>query len=168
MVEKNEVLATAGSPSFPKTTRPVAPEKATEVLKKAPLPASPGGVTNAGLVVYEKGRIIYQALPAKSSVSKATEPLPTLTPEMTTSLLVRRVEPEYPEAARNASVEGEVAMRVIVDAEGTVRQVSVESGDELLSPAAVEAVRQWRFTPYHPKDVDQDFQTRVIVRFKLP
>jgi len=165
---KSAVSATAQRPSLSKAAVPAAPEKTTDVLKKPIAPTGPEGISNAGLVVYEKGRIIYQARPAKSSLTKTGEPLSTLSPEMTASLLVHRVEPEYPEPARNASIEGDVAMRVIVDSQGAVRQVSIESGDDLLSPAAVEAVRQWRFTPYHPKDVDQEFQTRVIVRFKLP
>jgi protein TonB len=131
---------------------------------------SPEGISNAGLIVYDKGKIIYQASPAKGDGSKrgSTRTIETLSPDIIGSLLKNRVEPEYPEAAKNARVEGDVSMRVIVDQEGLVRDVQVEDGNAQLAPAAVDAVRQWRFTPYQSNGVNQEFQARLVVHFRLP
>jgi TonB family protein len=131
---------------------------------------SPVGISNAGLIVYDKGKIIYQASPAKVNGSKqaSTQTIETLPPDTVASLLKNRVEPEYPEAAKNARVQGDVSMRVIVDQEGLVRDVQVEDGDAQLAPAAVDAVRQWRFAPYQSNGVNQGFQARLVVHFRLP
>ena len=59
-------------------------------------------------------------------------------------------------------------MQVIVDTAGAVREVKVESGDPQLAPSAVDAVRQWRFTPYQINGSNEEFQANIVVRFKLP
>lgn len=62
--------------------------------------------------------------------------------------IVKRVEPAYPEAAVRAEIEGTVILNVWVDATGRVRQAVVtKSDEEILNSAAIEAVRQWVFTP---------------------
>lgn len=62
---------------------------------------------------------------------------------------LRKVHPPYPELARQARVEGRVQVRVLVGREGTVLDARVEKGLSipLLDGAALEAARQWRFTP---------------------
>jgi TonB family protein len=146
-------------------------ERSAPVASKPELTGqSPEGISNAGLIVYDKGKIIYQASPAKVNGSKqaSTQTIETLPPDTVASLLKNRVEPEYPEAAKNARVQGDVSMRVIVDQEGLVRDVQVEDGDVQLAPAAVDAVRQWRFAPYQSNGVNQGFQARLVVHFRLP
>jgi TonB family protein len=79
--------------------------------------------------------------------------------------VIRRVEPEYPEVARVARIEGEVSMRVSIADDGTPRDIIVESGHPSLREAAVKAVRQWLFEP------DDAFALRtatIIVDFRLP
>ena len=63
------------------------------------------------------------------------------------SKLLHRVEPEYPELARMAGVSGLVLLRVIVDEEGNVLNIQVLRGHPILSEAAIEAVRQWKYSP---------------------
>jgi len=160
---------TLPTPAESTSQPPIAKEAAQQPREKAPSRPSvgPEGVSNAGLVVYDKGKMIYQAIPATKPISSYPSPA-TLSPEVVSSLLIHRVEPEYPEAARSASVQGEVSLRLQVDAEGVVQEVRVDSGDPLLAPAAVDAVRQWSFMPYHPHGSNQEFLAHVIVRFKLP
>lgn len=63
-------------------------------------------------------------------------------------ILTRR-NPEYPVNARRLRVEGTVLLNVLVGIDGQVREVKVleADGGKLLSPAAVEAVREWTFAP---------------------
>lgn len=70
--------------------------------------------------------------------------------------------PGYPPLARLVEVEGKVSLKVGVSADGTVTQMSVESGHPLLGPAAKDAVSRWKF----PKGA-QDRQTQVTLDFKL-
>jgi len=57
------------------------------------------------------------------------------------------VKPRYPENLQAAKVGGVVLLEVLIGTDGTVRDVQVSSGDPDLASAAVDAVRQWEFSP---------------------
>ncbi len=57
------------------------------------------------------------------------------------------VAPVYPNLARAAHVEGVVILEAVIDAHGRVDSVRVLRSIPTLDQAAVDAVRQWRFTP---------------------
>jgi len=63
------------------------------------------------------------------------------------SKLIRRVEPVYPELAKQARVQGRVVLVITVDEEGSVAEIEVRNGHPLLYEAAVTAVRQWKYSP---------------------
>jgi TonB family protein len=58
-----------------------------------------------------------------------------------------RVAPVYPEIAKRMRIGGVVKLEVTVDAEGKVTDVKAVSGNQMLSVAAEDAVRKWRFVP---------------------
>jgi TonB family protein len=60
---------------------------------------------------------------------------------------IRRVDPVYSPLAKAASVSGVVVVEIVVDEDGNVASVRALSGHPLLRDAAVEAARQWQFTP---------------------
>src|SRR5205823_1212946 len=62
------------------------------------------------------------------------------------------VAPIYPPIAQSARVQGVVILEAVIDARGTVTSVSVLRSIPLLDPAAVDAVRQWKFTPARLND----------------
>jgi TonB family protein len=62
--------------------------------------------------------------------------------------LIHRVEPAYPDEAREKHVEGFVKMRVTVATDGSVKMIEIVEGDPLLVEAAKQAVTQWRYTPF--------------------
>jgi periplasmic protein TonB len=63
-------------------------------------------------------------------------------------LLVSRIDPEYPEAARLAHMQGVVILEAIITADGAVEDLTVlKSANPLLDAAAERAVRQWRYRP---------------------
>ena len=63
------------------------------------------------------------------------------------SRMVRSVPPEYPEIARQAGVEGDVTLRVVIGKDGAVEDVVPLSGDPVLARAAMEAIERWRYSP---------------------
>lgn len=63
------------------------------------------------------------------------------------SKLVYKVNPVYPTLAVKAHVSGTVVLEAVVDEEGNVSAVKVLSGHILLVDAAVQAVKQWRYSP---------------------
>jgi protein TonB len=58
-----------------------------------------------------------------------------------------RVEPRYPRIAIIAHISGPVELEGIIGTDGRIRDLHALSGNPLLVPAAVEAVRQWIYTP---------------------
>jgi protein TonB len=62
--------------------------------------------------------------------------------------ILRRVEPQYPEAARKARIEGVVILDAVIAASGEVEEVRViRSAGTLLDDAAAEALRRWTYRP---------------------
>jgi protein TonB len=60
---------------------------------------------------------------------------------------VSKPAPEYPAIAKRARAEGPVVVRIVVDESGRVASADAESGHPLLQQAAVNSVREWKFTP---------------------
>lgn len=60
--------------------------------------------------------------------------------------VIKQVAPVYPEEAERAGVEGNVVLEVTIEKNGEVSLTKVISGDKLLQQAALDAVKQWRFT----------------------
>lgn len=87
--------------------------------------------------------------------------------EMKPPRLVRRVEPVYPEIARQARVEGVVILEAITDEYGRVRSIRVLRSIPLLDQAALEAVRGWVYEPMVINGRPRAVVFTVTVRFKL-
>lgn len=81
--------------------------------------------------------------------------------------LIHRVEPQYPPVAQQARVQGTVRLDVLIGTDGTVREIQVVSGHPLLVPAALEAVRQWRYAPVLVNNQPAEVLSQVEVPFSL-
>jgi TonB family protein len=73
-----------------------------------------------------------------------------------------KVAPIYPEIAKRMRIEGDVRVAAIVDAKGNVTDVKEVSGNHILSLAAEDAVRKWKFEPGDSTDT-----VEVGVNFSL-
>jgi TonB family protein len=82
--------------------------------------------------------------------------------------LLREVKPDYTEAARRASIEGDVVLEIVVRRDGAVGDIKVMQGlGAGLDERAVEAVRQWRFAPARRFGTPVDVIVEVAVEFRL-
>ena len=63
------------------------------------------------------------------------------------AMLTHRVEPVYPPLARQTGRSGRVELRAIIGTDGTVQSLEAVGGDPMFYQSAMEAVRQWRYTP---------------------
>ena len=61
---------------------------------------------------------------------------------------IEKPPPAYPLAARQLKVVGKVEVEATVDGEGSVQEVKILTGNPLLTKAAVEAVKKWKFKPF--------------------
>ena len=89
-------------------------------------------------------------------------------PGVTLPQVLRRVEPEYSEAAREAKFQGTVVLRITVNTDGVAENIHVMRSLGLgLDEKAIEAVKQWRFTPGTKDMVAVPMQAEVMASFRL-
>jgi periplasmic protein TonB len=83
------------------------------------------------------------------------------------SALIHRVEPIYPQIARNLHLSGTVRLRAIIATDGSVQNLEVLSGHPILARAAKDAVSQWRYRPTLLSGVPVEVETYITVNFVL-
>jgi len=81
--------------------------------------------------------------------------------------LVRKIVPTYPPLARTARIQGTVILQAMISKLGTIEDLRLLSGHPLLAPAAIEAVRQWRYRPYILNNQPVEVETQITVNFSL-
>jgi TonB family protein len=91
----------------------------------------------------------------------------SLPPEIAQSLLVTKIVPAYPPLARQARVQGEVVLDVDISKDGTIEGLRTQAGHPMLIPAAIDAVKHWRYKPYVLNGEPVPVQTQVTVNFSL-
>ena len=148
-------------------------------MKPAPL---------VSLLVFENGKEIFRMPPARNDTtpqqtasssivpesglqrasSAEPEKLVEFSPAAAEDGLLHRVEPEYPEDARQQKIQGTVVLELEIGQDGAVEEAHVVSGPPQLAKASTDAVKQWRFKPRLVNGRPEPMQTRVTLNFKLP
>jgi TonB family protein len=166
-------LPTAAAPvSTAEVTNP-APVSLT-ASNPSPRPKVEAAPQDGGLVMYERGKVVFRAAPPKATTAKASANenglpvVPNQTSSATNKYLLTRIVPKYPEQARAQGIQGPVVMNALVGKDGAVQEVKVISGNPELVQAAINAVRQWRFQPHLLKGDPVEFETQVTLKFSLP
>ena len=83
-------------------------------------------------------------------------------------LLIKKVQPSYPAQALAMRMQGAVQLQATINKDGSVSNLKVLSGEAILSRAAMDAVRQWKYKPYFLNGEPVEIQTQIVVNFKLP
>jgi len=117
--------------------------------------------------------VASSAEPADLNKALATVPaLPQLgvpiSQGVTGGVLLHKVQPIYPPEARRMHVQGSVVIDAKVTAKGQVEELKLVSGDPLLAPTAMDAVRRWRYTPYSLNGQPIAKETRITISFIAP
>lgn len=85
---------------------------------------------------------------------------------------VKKVDPEYPPAARSVRASGKVVVRTLVNKKGDVVEACVVEGHPLLRAASVEAAKKWKFEKnfgFRNSKLKQRFaETDLTFNFDLP
>jgi TonB family protein len=89
-----------------------------------------------------------------------------ISPE-TTQAVRHPVTPNYPLLARQMKVQGAVILQALIARDGNIQDLRVMSGPSILSAAAMEAVRQWRFKPYYQEGQPVETKARITVNFTI-
>ncbi|HEY2016043.1 MAG TPA: energy transducer TonB, partial [Bryobacteraceae bacterium] len=88
--------------------------------------------------------------------------------EIQQRMLISQTAPVYPPLAKQARIQGTVLLSIVVGKDGSVNQVTVMQGHPLLVPAALEAVRQWRYQTTLLNGDPVEVATMAEVSFALP
>jgi protein TonB len=149
----------SGNPPLAEDVGAASPQKTSSLANRE--------ASNGSLVVTQNGKVIYRmdptGRPAAASPAQAAA-----TASSSSSRLIHRVEPQYPLEAKAKRIQGSVVLDVQVQGEGAVGNIDVIQGDPLLSEAAVQAVRQWKYQPYFVDGRPVESQTRITIKFTLP
>jgi protein TonB len=86
---------------------------------------------------------------------------------VTSGLLLRKVNPTYPPLARQARIQGVVLLQAEISKSGDIENLRLISGHPMLAPAAIEAVKQWKYKPYLLNGEPVEVDTQVQVNFTL-
>jgi TonB family protein len=81
--------------------------------------------------------------------------------------LISQAKPVYPPLAKQARISGTVNLAVIISADGNVTDIRVISGHPLLIPAALEAVKDWKYSPTLLNGEPVEVSTQVDINFTL-
>ncbi len=81
--------------------------------------------------------------------------------------LLHKVTPDYPPLARQAHIQGAVVLAAVIGKDGTIQNLHVISGHPMLSGAAINAVKQWKYKPYVLNGQPVEVETTITVNFTL-
>jgi protein TonB len=125
----------------------------------------PGGIPGGQTGGVIGGIISSQAL----NVPKIAAPPPRIrvSQGVSAGLLIRQVKPNYPPLAKQARIQGHVLLQAEISKEGLIQNLQLISGHPMLAPAAIEAVKQWRYRPYLLNGEPVAVETQVDVNFSL-
>ncbi len=76
-------------------------------------------------------------------------------------------DPKYPKDAKKAHVEGRVVLFAMVSVSGTVEELCVSQGPEMLRQAAFDAVKTWKYKPFEVNGQAVEVKTAINVDFTL-
>jgi protein TonB len=82
-------------------------------------------------------------------------------------LTLTKVPPHYPEKARKKRIQGIVLLHVLIGKDGNVETAELVSGHPMLAPAAIDAVKQWKYKPYLLNGNPIVVETEIQVNFTL-
>ena len=151
-----------------------------QMIKEAEAPpiATTGGVVGGvpgGIPGGQLGGVIGGIVNATSSfaaVPKLSKSAPVVqrvrvSQGVTKGMVVYRIEPTYPPLARQARIQGVVVLTAMIDRDGNIQNLRLVSGHPMLAPAAIDAVKHWRYKPFLLNGQPVEVETTVTVTFQM-
>ncbi len=75
--------------------------------------------------------------------------------------------PQYPEAAKKAKIQGTVVLDAVISKEGNIEHLRVLSGPRELQTSSLAAVKDWKYKPYMLNGEDVEVETTINVVYAL-
>lgn len=132
-----------------------APGTARGIVGDAPGGLPPAGSSAIGGLLSSEPRSPRVASPTHIRVAQG----------VMRSFLITKENPSYPPEAERQHVDGTVLLRINIDKNGNVSTVEPVTGHPLLIPAAIDAVKQWKYKPYLLNQTPVEVETTVLIKF---
>lgn len=143
-----------------------APAANKEIAKEEPPPPNgaagvagsvPGGMPASSVINVVKDLSAAEPKMANQKVSVSSG--------VAQGMLVHRVAPQYPAQAKQARLQGTVVLQAVIGKDGSVTSVHALRGNPVLTQAAIDAVKQWRYKPYALNGEPVEADTQISVTF---
>src|SRR5712671_4941229 len=147
------------------------PQKVQIIKEEEAPPAMAGGVMGGvpgGVPGGSMNGVIGGMINSTAAIPKVATPQRVRVSQgVSAGNLIKRVQPNYPPLARQARIQGTVVLQAEISKDGTIQNLQLISGHPMLAPAAIEAVKQWRYKPYLLNGEPVAVDTQVQVNFTL-
>ncbi|EKO3455675.1 TonB family protein [Vibrio fluvialis] len=173
---KEKVAQSADKPKLtakPTTQKPI--RSASNKAAQAPKPVAPPvkhksettqAVTHTAAAAAPV-ETVAKAKPAPEISSQGANAAPILVDRP--SFVSRPIRPNYPRLAQKRGIEGVATYEVWLDAQGhQIKQILISSsGTEMLDQSALDAIKQWKFSPHIINGEALAHRVQIPVRFRL-
>jgi protein TonB len=131
------------------------------------LPEGPVGPGPVGLPCTAGCIDIGVRNPGPRKPPETPEPPKRVSGHLDPAMLTKRIEPTYPNLAKQIHREGKVELHAIIGTDGTIQELRVISGDVMFYQSAMDAVRQWRYKPTYLSGTAVEVDTTITVIYTL-
>jgi len=122
----------------------------------------PGGQLNGVIGGIISSTPIAAAIPRLEPVVRIR-----ISQGVTQGMLINKIEPAYPQIALSAHIAGVVTLKAIIGRDGSISELHAVNGHPILIPAAIDAVKQWRYRPYLLNGEPVEVETIITVTFQI-
>ena len=148
------------------------PKKVAMIKEDEPPPSANAGVMGGvagGVPGGQMGGVIGGIISsAPVAVPKVATPQKVRVSQgVSEGLLLHKLTPSYPPLAKQARIQGAVLLQATIGKDGSIQNLRVQSGHPMLTQAAIDAVRQWKYKPYLLNGEAVEVETTVQVNFTL-
>jgi protein TonB len=142
-----------------------APSKIAKDIKTAK-PAEdppPSGLTP---VAIDNSGVPGQVFGSENQV-KVVPQVSAISAGVAEGMLLHKTEPVYPMIAKASHVSGTVVVKATITKAGTIEGAQMISGPKMLGPAALDAVKGWRYRPYMLDNKPVAVETTISIVFRM-
>jgi len=150
--------------AIPKKIQMIKEDEAPPAVNNGVVGGVPGGVPGGAL-----GGVLGSVMSnMPTAVPKVATPQRVrISQGVSQGLLIHKVVPQYPALAKQARIQGAVVLQALIGKDGTVTNLRVISGHPMLTNAALDAVKEWRYKPYYLNGEPVEVETTINVNFTL-
>ena len=142
----------------------VAPSRIAGAIKKTSAgDAAPP--TAPAPVAFDENNALPGAVFGSSTTPRVAPHSIAISAGIAEGMIIHKTAPTYPRFAQEAHISGRVVLKATINKQGNIEGVQVLSGPKILAPAAVDAVKTWKYRPYMLDNQPIAVETNITIVF---